>query len=988
MHSFDEAYKRLNDAQRKAVDSIEGPVMVVAGPGTGKTQVVAMRVANILKKTQMKPYNILCMTFSNSGATAMRERLRSLIGPDAYGVTVSTIHGFCNYNVLQAFPEVFDDFAQIDHATDVQRFQLMNELIDELPVGSVIINPKNRYDRTPGILSRISQVKREGVSLDHLKKAAAEYRSEMEQKSKPTTKAHKRNLRLAQQCEEFVGLFARYLQEMKARGFYDYDDMLLMVIDALKTEDWLIASLQERFQYILVDEFQDTNGAQNRLIELLTTLPEGTGQPNLFAVGDDDQAIYRFQGASVTTMTDFVKRFPGCPIITLTKSYRSTQEILDSAEELISKNEDRLVGKVPGLSKHLESAIGEPHGNKPMLMRPVSDAIEGFAIAERIKEFVAQGIELNDIAVFTRTNHELFDLYDVLRTQNIPSQITGKLDLLRQPKVLELLAMLSAINDPTSDATLAAGISCAVFDCHPADLGSLWALQRERNYARRDEGKSWIPLIDTLSALDKDPAVFASLGFRKSDDLLMARDLLLNLSNKQATLTLPDLVEQLLRKSHLLPETQEDIIPLEYIALQEFFEYVKRRCHEQNTFTLKHLLQEIAYRQRYGLRLTYSVPHLVDDAVQLMTAHGSKGLEFDVVFIAGFREKHWDHKRGSTTLSLPDHLLFAGEDESDLSLEDERKLTFVAWTRARRHLILSCPERITRGDREQDISPSQFFSEAGKLPEVKHEISNPDTIALMRPALDIDMDEALQTFLRKKLETFELSVTALNNFLADPQKFLWDDLLSAPKAKEPQFAYGSAVHSALREWGTNAQKNTLIELPAFIDAFKAALDIHEVLSDRDRKYWHHIGEESLPRYYQERLLSLPIIAGLEKRISGRLGDIRLKGILDRFDLYHVNGKNVHVIDYKTGTPKTEKQVKEDWGGSTYRQLVFYKLLSDLSPDFGGYEATEFSLDFIGEGENNPRRLIFEIPQKEVEELKDVIKRVWAKIIALDFTPLP
>lgn len=986
MSTFDTQFARLNPAQKKAVETIEGPVMVVAGPGTGKTQVVSMRVANILKRTQMKPYNILCLTFSVSGATAMRERLRSLIGPDAYGVNVSTIHGFCN-TVLQSHPEVFNDFAQINHVTQVQQYQLMNELIDKLPVSAAIVSPKNRYDRTGNILSRVSQIKREGISVDQLQKVAKQYREEMETKSKPHTKTHQRNLRMAKQYEEFVGLFIAYQQLLKEKNVYDFDDMLLFVINALREEEWLLASLQERYQYILVDEYQDTNGAQNMLLQLLTTPPEGSGLiPNIFVVGDDDQAIYRFQGANVEGMLQFTRRFPNLPIITLDTSYRSTQAILDAAGLLIEHNTDRLVGKVDGVEKNIHSGLVPPDGVSPVLIRPVSDAVEPLAIAEQIKNFHEQGIAFSEMAVFTRTNAELFPIHEMLSVVGIPAQITGKLDLLNQPKVREAIVLLKAIDNPTDDHLLSAALSIPSLGCHPADLGALWARSREENYARKANGESWRPFVDILATLESNSQ---SMALRNVQQLMKARDLILQLSQrKNNELTLPALVEKMLRESGLLPEFTDDVVPLEFIALQEFFEHIKTRCHERATFTLSDFLSDIAYRDQYGLRLTYAIPHMIDDAVQLMTAHASKGLEFEVVFISSFREKHWDNKRAGGSLSLPDHLLFSVGDDDSLSLQDERRLTFVALTRAKKYLVLSCPERITRGDREQDVSPSQFFAEAGKLPEQKYEVRNPVSAAtLLRPKLQLDIDETLKTYLRKKLETFELSVTALNNFLADPEKFLWEDLLSVPKAKQPQFAYGTAVHSALRDWGKTAKNGELLPLDQFLASFRAALVQNEILTERERKLWLHIGEQALPRYYEERLTVLPIIGGLEKKLSGRLDDIRLKGILDRFDLYHETGANVHIIDYKTGTPKTEKQVKEDYGGATYRQLVFYKLLSKSSSDFGGFEATEFSLDFVGEQDHEPRRLTFEISQTEVDDLKELIQKVWAKIVALDFSPL-
>ena len=261
MPDFDTEFARLNPEQKLAVETVEGPVMVVAGPGTGKTQVLAMRVANILKKTHAKPSNILCLTFSTAGTTAMRERLRHLIGADAYGVTVSNVHAFCD-GVISRNPSVFSEWAAMKSISDLEKYKAMQHLIDQVSASSVLINPKNPYERTPAILGRISDCKREGKTLAELLKVADEYDEIMAGKSKPTTKAHQKNLQQARKFRDFIELFRRYQEYLKEAGLYDYDDMILTVLKALREEDWLLASLQERYQYILVDEAQDLNGAQ------------------------------------------------------------------------------------------------------------------------------------------------------------------------------------------------------------------------------------------------------------------------------------------------------------------------------------------------------------------------------------------------------------------------------------------------------------------------------------------------------------------------------------------------------------------------------------------------------------------------------------------------------------------------------------------------------------------------------------------------------
>ncbi len=981
--TFDRAYERLNPEQRAAVDAIEGPLMVLAGPGTGKTQVVSMRVANILRLTQARPSNILCLTFSNSGASAMRERLRGIIGPDAYGVTVTTIHGFCN-DIILRHPEVFRDFSLMEQLTDVERCRILNTIIDQYKAHSVLINPKDPYQRTMDILQRISQCKREAVDPECAREAARLFAAQMEGKSKEGTKAQARNIRLAAQAAEFADLYDRYQVVLRERGLYDYDDMITFAMRGLQEEDWMLAALQERYQYILVDEYQDTNPSQNRVIATLTTYAEGIEQsPNLCVVGDDDQAIYRFQGASVRGMLAFRERFPDCNIVVLTANYRSTQPILDAAGRLIERNEDRLVRHLPDLTKHLRSAHDDRDAAEPQLLRPVSDAVEPFVLAERVQALLKQGIEPSEIAILTRTNGELFTVAEVFRGLGIPLQISGKLDLLRHAKVLELLSLLRAIAHPENNVDLLAGLGAPCFGCHSADIARLWIAARARGETR---GEAW----HIFSVL---PEIEAMTDLHDASSLIAARDLLLSLHAQRSSKTLPELAEEVLHESGLLPRKTETFDPLDIVALGECFEHIKRRCYETPSFDLRALLADVEYRTQYAISLQYDVPHLTDNAVQIMTAHGSKGLEFEAVLIANFREKHWDGRRRQVGLSLPEELLFGGSLEE--GIEDERRLAYVAWTRAKRFLLLSCPERALRGEREQDASPSAFAVEGGPLPEARAELADPTRASLLLLPRTAPIDGALESYLRSKLETFELSVTALNRFLEDPQSFLREDLLALPQAKTASLSYGTAVHEALRRWALAARDAKPWGEDEFIEAFRSAISEREILTEADRKRLLAMGEVDLRRFAKERLREVPFIHAVEQRLTARLIDpsspeapaIPIKGTIDRIDLEKPGGSAIHVIDFKTGKPKTAKEVLEGNNGNLHRQLVFYKLLIERSTQMVGYNATFFTLDFIGERDEEPKTLSCTIGASESAALELLIRKVWAKIIALDFTPV-
>lgn len=983
MLDFDQAYARLNDAQRQAVDAIEGPVMVVAGPGTGKTQVLALRVANILRKTHMRPGNILCLTFSVSGATAMRERLRSLIGADAYGVTVSTIHGFCQ-SVITQNAAVFDEWSRLEQIGDIEKYRELDAIIDTLAARSELINPKDPYSRDADILARISQVKREGKTSADLERAADAYDAAMAGKSKPGTKAHENNLAAARKFREFVGIFGRYQDMLRTSGRYDYDDMILFVLRALQQEEWLLSGLQERFQYILVDEAQDTNGAQWAVVNALTTNPAVPNDPNVFIVGDDDQAIYRFQGANLQNMLSFHQRFPQAPVIALTVSYRSTQQILSAAQSLIERNEERLIGRIPGLEKQL-TAHAKEQGEPPVLLRAPSDVAEPWLIADLVEERIARGIAPQEIAVITQTNAELFPLYDVLTHRGLPVLLQGKADLLSQPVVRDAYAVLKAAAAPENDALLLTALGTEALGCRHADVARL-------SFAAREERRSALDLLADLEESD--------LPLLSRDALIAARDRLLQLVHSAKARTTLETVEQALR---LVIGAGQKIDPLPLAAAESYFHFAKERCLRTPTLSLQGFLKDLAFYAdpEYGqVSLTFSLPHLVREGVQLMTAHQSKGLEFHTVILTNFRDGHWDNRRKPGGVAIPEDLLF-GWDVDRKQFEkgqDERRVAFVAMTRAKRELVFSCPLGISVGEKYKPVSPSAFFAQAGQLPEREAALANPEQASLLLSVAPRNLDEELRAYLRQRLEHFALSATSLSRFLRDPQEFLAVDLLGQPEqlseASMRSLGFGNAVHWALREWGTAVRQGEACGEQRFLEAFRWHLENKNILTDQQRSDLLALGNTALPAYFAKRLEGArPHLYAVEREYKAHLGDIPIKGKIDRIDQLSPTSGDVLVIDYKTGSPKTERdirgglepgEVSTSDEGDKFRQIVFYALLLEKADPL--VQPVGFAMDFVGE-RDEPSFVELRVTEGERTALRALIASVWEKIVNLDFTPL-
>ena len=972
---FAKSYARLNPNQKQAVDTLDGPVMVVAGPGTGKTQVLALRTANILRSTQMRPGNILCLTFSKSGATAMRNRLREMIGPDAYGVTVNTIHGFCN-DIIVRHPMLFEDWSSQTQITDIERYRTLNKIIDQLLPACELVSPKSPYARTKDILARISQLKREGVTdISVLRDVSKQFTVQMDGKSKEGTKAHARNVSLAKKFDELITIFDLYQQQLAEKKRYDYEDMILNVIEALEQEDWLLASLQERYQYILVDEFQDTNGAQYQLLDLLSSDPTGDNAPNIFVVGDDDQAIYRFQGANLQNILRFRDRFPDAPVIPLTTSYRCSQSILDAANALISCNTERLTNTIDDLEKNLESHEQEA-GVEPELLLTPSDTAEPWVVADMVEQAIADGTDANEIAVLTQTNRELITLYEVFQSKGIATVLSGRLDLLSHPLVEQVVAILQAVAEPGASSTLSSALASECFSCHPADLGTLFC-------ARRDQKKSLLELLLDLEHTE--------LTLRNAEALMNARDIILDLHNKKDQRTVLQTLEAIYTCCNLLGDP---IDVLDFAAAQEFFERAQQRSSEQPDLSFEAFLADITYylQEEYSdLRLSYDLPHLTESGVQLMTAHKSKGLEFEMVIMTNFREGHWDKRRNPPSVSVPEDLLFGWTKDTKTwqQHQDERRVAFVGMTRAKKRLLFTCPITLSAGDTVKDVAPSGFIAEAQHVVEKERAPNSPEAMSTLIATPPRHIDTEFAAFLKNRIEHFALSPTALNHFLEDPQLFLEVDLLQTPQAKEPHFAYGNAVHHVLAKWAISLESGAPISEQQMLQAFSEHLEHREVLTEKERERLEHLGHQSLPRYIASHLQApYPIVHKVEYAIHAHLVDpssplragVPLKGKLDRIDLLEPRSCAAIITDFKTGKPKSEKQII-DYG--YHRQLVFYDLL--VRNGYSIIEPKEFRLEFIGEGLEAPKTCSFSITQQDRKELTDLINLVWGKILALDFT---
>ncbi|NND31133.1 MAG: ATP-dependent helicase [Saprospiraceae bacterium] len=943
--SFHRAYTSLNREQQKAVDHIEGPVMVVAGPGTGKTQILALRIGNILQRTDTQPQNILCLTYTDAGAIAMRKRLMQFIGADAYKVQVHTFHSFCN-QIIQDNQEIFSEHSRLLHISDLEKAQMYRELIDELPVDNPLRKLRGaHYFEAKRLDKLFATIKKEfwdtemivGKINEEIKniqedKSDKKYYYQINYRSfKPGDPKKKyydaiRNMDILRAA---VNLFEPFQTKMKVAGRYDFDDMIHWVVSAFRSDEMLLASYQERFLYLLVDEYQDTNGSQNEIIRLLADFWES---PNLFVVGDEDQAIFRFQGASIANLKQLYDRFRP-ELIVLSENYRSTQPVLDAATALIANNGERLSDQVPGIEKRLIAQLSDKKALIPKVYEYLNVAQEETAVFEALKALNRAGEQLHDIAVIYRKHAQATNLIKALAYENIAIDVKHRVNILEDPLIINIENILTFLesefeNPGKNDRLLFKIMHFRFFNIVPVDLA------RISQFCWR-EYKNPISLRQTI----KDQQLLETLNLTNAQAILSFSGLIDLWVQRIPHVTLQILFERILQEGNILADILSgDMRTYRTQVIATFFNYIKNESLRNPEIDLPVFLDTLVQMREIGIPLQMHSLTRTKEGINFLTAHGAKGLEFKHVFIIGCNRRNWEQLRGGNFgFSLPSNL----EDPSmDADERDERRLFYVAMTRAKEHLTMSFAAENLTGMPDE---PSQFIGEMMSTNKVAFVAKQtlPEEVVTFYEALLDKKDQELplldHDLIDKKLERLIISPTALNQFLACARSFYFESILGVPLANNQYLGFGNAVHEALRIF-LNRIKQGLDAAPeSILDHFSEAMSKYRSFftTKQYENYLAH-GTIILPKYVNEKLgdwKSAQFLSTEEGISHINHRDVPVTGRLDLI-LKDQTGQNL-VIDFKTSNVNNIKLHKDklqparnfdEKGGDYWRQVVFYKIL--------------------------------------------------------------
>jgi ATP-dependent DNA helicase UvrD/PcrA len=873
----------LNPEQRRAVTHGDGPLLVVAGAGTGKTQVITRRIAWLIATRRARPSEILALTFTDKAAEEMQLRVDQLV-PYGYSDTaVSTFHAFGD-RLIREFAFELGLSPEVRVLTRPEVVVFLRERLFEL--GLEAYRPLGDPTRfLAALASLFARCRDEDVSparyLEHAESLAAAARQAREALDSTAGAGDADPEAVAAAGEEaarqleLAGAYERYTALLRSHGAVDFGDQVALALRLLRESAATRATVQARYRYILVDEFQDTNRCQSELVALLAERHR-----NVTVVGDDDQSIYRFRGAAISNILEFRDRYRGARTVVLRRNYRSRPPILDAAHRLIRFNDpDRLEVRV-GISKRLVAVRG---GRDAAPVRQIafgSSGEEADWIATEIRRRVDAGARPRDHAVLVRANADGDPILRALNVQGIPWRFSGTSGLYARPEVRVLLSLLRAVADPSSSVDVY-GLAASDRYAVPADdLSQLASSARRRHRS----------LFEVLEEVAAQPGILRlSDGGRRSAarlaaDLRRYRDLA---QRRPAG----EVLYAFLRDTGWLAQlaAATSVADEERLAnVARFFEIVRTQsallADDRAVFLARHLATLI----EAGDDPPTADPDPDVDSVHVMTVHKAKGLEFPVVFLPGLVADRFPARARREPLAMPIELVDEVLPEGDGHLQEERRLFYVAMTRARDELLLTHPHESASG-RARRISP--FVLEALDLPagESGHAPATDAGLARRTPLERLAALQGPAETPGAELGPIEgpltLSHSAIDDYLTCPLRYKFAQVLRVPTAPHHALIYGSALHQAVQEFHRSQARGRPLTEDELLAVFEAAWSNEGFISREHEAARLEAGRDALRRFRESQLAPDAIVpAWVEREFSFAMGGNRIRGRFDRVDI--------------------------------------------------------------------------------------------------------
>jgi len=888
----------LNERQKEAVTFGDGPLLILAGVGTGKTTVITRRIAWLIAEKRAKPAEILGLTFTERAAAEMEARVDTLVPYGYIEAQIGTFHSFCD-RLLRENALLLGLSPDYRILTEAEQVIFLKEHLFELPLNRFrpLGNPV-RHLRA--ILTLFSRAKDEDVSPEEYLTYAGRLKERIE--SGEGLSAEERELLEtgAAEQEELAATYAKYQELLAKNGFADFGDLITLSLKLLRENKDVLKRYQERFRYILVDEFQDTNYAQFELLKLLS------GNRNITVCGDDDQSIYKFRGAAISNILNFQEEYPDAHLVVLTENYRSTQQILDAAYRLIQNNNpDRLEVKT-GIPKRLRAVAGE---GSPIVQRHFERLDEecdfvAEEVSRRVKE---EKRAYSEFAILVRSNAQADPFLHALNLLHIPWHFSGSRGLYDREEIKTVVSFLRILADPHDNLSFHFLASSALYRVPAEDLALATSYAQRKNRS----------LFEVFRAASKS-ANFLSLSVEGREAMRrLSDDIREMLSSAAGSRTGEVLYEYLTARTGYIERLSnssepEDVLRVQNIA--RFFRIIERFSRVTNYDRVPWFIDYLNALIEAGDNPPVGEAEWDEDAVNVLTIHQAKGLEFPIVFLVGLVSGRFPSAHRRDPIPLPDPLVKDTLSSADFHRQEERRLFYVGMTRAKEALYLTSAQDYG-GKRPR--KPSLFVSEALDLPPMKLVTTKGSPLSAITRHGKARAESPV--LVPRGEEVIELSHQKVDDYLTCPLKYRYIHVLRVPIRQHHTVIYGYAIHQAIRLYNMNRLAGRETTLDQLKEVFQRYWQAEGFLTRAHEELRFQEGLEALSEFY-EHAGTEGAPAHVERRFSFTEGGVKVVGVFDRIDI--VDGEGV-IIDYKTSQIADEEQAERRTRES--RQLAIYAL---------------------------------------------------------------
>lgn len=934
----------LNDQQKKAIEFGEGPLLIIAGAGTGKTTVITERIKHLILDKNIEPESILALTFTEKAAQEMIERVDRIM---PYGYTemwISTFHSFCD-NILKQEAYQIGLNPNYKLINETEGIMLMRKHLFKLglqyyrPLG----NPNKFID---DLLNHFSRLKDEDITTEDYSKFSKNVKDQIPADGEVLT---------SEQIAELSKAYSLYEKLKIEEGLMDFSDLISNTLRLFRQRPNVLKKYQNKFKFVLVDEFQDTNYAQNELAILMAG-----SKKNITVVADDDQAIYRFRGAAVSNVLQFKTNFKGAEVISLTKNYRSTQQILDRAYQMIQNNNPNRLEVTENISKRLVSER-KKKGKEIELILTAKPEDEAEQIAKKIAELTKGGkYTYRDIAVLVRANNHAHPIANYFARRKIPYQFLGPGQLFLQEEIKDLIAYLKVLSNLSDSISLFRVLSLPQLNISQKDLNYFLNFSRRKN-------RNFFELLDSSELTFLKNETRQTFSHIKN---IISKHVERIKKDTAGQLLYDFLVETDIYEKLLSPQNQKEERVAQNIA--KFFNKLKNFEYEQEQSGIYEVIDWIELMLQMG---DSPVAEQIDwsdrNAVLILTVHASKGLEFPVVFVVNLVADRFPSRQRREKIPLPSALIKEKFiEDTNYHLQEERRLFYVAMTRARDQLFFTASSMYGEGKRQKKVSP--FVYEA--LPETKNkevQTSLPVQLSLMEIAKDFIPDNDEEESI-PPLRINSISYTQMSSFDICPLHYKARYILGLPTDPSHALSYGITLHNVMNDFYAKLKKGKKVTKDDLMDLLKQRWLTEGYTSPEHEHESYKRGELALSNYYDKLFDPLHIPIELEMPFSFYLkNNVKVAGKIDRID--KMPDGSIEIIDYKTG------DVKKEAAKSYQFQLDLYALATEKlkHPVFTNNKDRILSLLYLDSGEkistNISRESLEKVEDEIIQKIEDIEK---------------